>query len=78
MINCRKKIILWLGGAAILGVLLLVIGCNLIVAWKSNGKTYDSVNEIPHNRIGLLLATSPITPGGAHNFYFNSSLKNYS
>lgn len=75
MMNRRKRIILWLGGVAILGVLLLVIGCNLIVAWEANGKTYDSVSQIPHNRIGLLLATSPITPGGAHNFYFDNRIK---
>ena len=75
MIKRRKKIILWLGGIAILGVVLLVVSCNLIVAWDSNGKTYDSVSQIPHNRVGLLLATSPITPGGAHNFYFNNRIK---
>lgn len=73
MMKRRKKIILWLGGIAILGVVLLVVSCNLIVAWDSNGKTYDSVSQIPHNRVGLLLATSPITPGGAHNFYFRFS-----
>lgn len=75
MINCRKKIILWLGSIAIFGIVLLIVGCNLVVAWDSNGKTSDSVSQIPHNRVGLLLATSPITPGGAHNFYFNNRIK---
>ena len=73
--NRRKKIILWLGSIAIFGIVLLIVGCNLVVAWDSNGKTYDSVSQIPHNRVGLLLATSPITPGGAHNFYFNNRIK---
>ena len=71
----RKKIILWLGGIAIFGVALLVVGCNLIVVWDSKGKTYDSVSQIPHNRVGLLLATSPTTSGGAHNFYFDNRIK---
>lgn len=71
----RKKIILWFGGIAIFGIVLLVVSCNLIVAWDSNGKIYDSVSQIPHNRVGLLLATSPITPGGAHNFYFDNRIK---
>lgn len=71
----RKKIILWLGVIAIFGIVLIIIGCNLIVAWDSNGKTYDYVSQIPHNRVGLLLATSPITPGGAHNFYFDNRIK---
>lgn len=71
----RKKIILWLGGIAIFGIALLVVDCNLIVAWDSKGKNYDYVSQIPHNRVGLLLATSPITPGGAHNFYFDNRIK---
>lgn len=71
----RKKIILWLSGIAIFGVVLLIVGCNLVVALDSNGKTYDSVNLIPHNRVGFMLATSPITPGGAHNFYFDNRIK---
>lgn len=60
----RKKIILWLSGIAIFGIAFLVIVCKLIVAWDTNEKTYDSANQIPHNRVGLLLATSPITPRG--------------
>lgn len=75
MMNSRKKIILWLGGIAIFGIVLLVVVCNIIVAWDSNGKTYDFISQIPHNRVGLLLATSPITPGGAHNFYFDNRIK---
>ena len=71
----RKKIIFWIGGIAIFGVVLLIVGCNIVVAWDSSGKTYDSVSQIPHNRVGLLLATSPITPGGAHNFYFDNRIK---
>ena len=46
-----------------------------IVVWNASGKTYDNVEDIPHNKVGLLLATSPITPGGAHNFYFENRIK---
>ena len=45
-----------------------------IVSWNASGRTYDDVNEIPHNKVGLLLATSPITPGGAHNYYFENRI----
>lgn len=56
-------------------VLLVIIACHYIVVWKASGKTYDNVTDIPHHKVGLLLATSPITPGGAHNFYFDNRIK---
>ena len=66
--------------------LLLILGCGLviiiglliaywIVSWNATGRTYVNVNEIPHNKVGLLLATSPITPSGAHNYYFENRIK---
>lgn len=70
----HKKIIRLIAiGAACL--LLLIIVCHYIVVWNASGKTYDNVDAIPHNKVGLLLATSPITPGGAHNFYFENRIK---
>ena len=50
----------------LLGVcfLLLIIGCHWIVSFNSKGKTFDTIEEIPYNRIGLLLATSPFTKEG--------------
>lgn len=67
----------------ILTVLFIIIGlfilllciCYGLVSWNAYGRTYDDVNDIPHNKYGLLLATSPITPGGAHNFYFDNRIK---
>lgn len=47
----------------------------MLVIANANGKTFDDVSEMPHNKVGLLLATSPITPGGAHNFYFDNRIK---
>ncbi len=56
-------------------IFALVLICHFIVAGNASGRTYDDVDSIPHNRYGLLLATSPITPGGAHNFYFDNRIK---
>ena len=56
-------------------VLLVIISCHCIVVWNASGETYDNVSDIPHNKVGLLLATSPITPGGAHNYYFENRIK---
>lgn len=70
----RKNIIRLIAiGTACL--LFLIIVCHYIVVWNASGKTYDNVEAIPHNKVGLLLATSPITPGGAHNFYFENRIK---
>ena len=57
---------------AVIGV---IVSCHLSVVRKASGRTYDSVDSIPYNRVGLLLATSPITPGGARNFYFDNRIK---
>lgn len=65
---------MWISTVTVV-VLLIVVGCHLAVVWNASGRTYDSVSDIPHNRVGLLLATSPITPGGAHNFYFENRIK---
>lgn len=55
--------------------ILVIIAFHSIVVWNASGKTYDNVEDIPHNKVGLLLATSPITPGGAHNYYFENRIK---
>lgn len=68
------KILIW-AICSVIVLLLLTIACNFIVVGNASGRTYDCVDSIPHNRYGLLLATSPITPGGAHNFYFDNRIK---
>lgn len=55
-------------------VMFVVIGCNLAVNYNAKGRVFDRCEDVPHNTYGLLLATSPITPGGAHNFYFDNRI----
>lgn len=69
----KKTIKLFAIGTACL--IFVIIACHSIVVWNASGKTYDNVEEIPHNKVGLLLATSPITPGGAHYYYFENRIK---
>lgn len=71
----KHKKIFRLIAIGVVCVLLLIVACHYIVVWNASGKTYDNVADIPHNKVGLLLATSPITPGGAHNFYFDNRIK---
>ena len=70
----KKRIIIGISlifGFCIIGLFL----CYGLVTWNASGRTYDDVKDIPHNKYALLLATSPITPGGAHNFYFDNRIK---
>lgn len=53
-----KYLLLGLLTVLILGV-TSVVGSHCYVKYKSNGKTYTSVNSIPSNRVGVLLGTSP-------------------
>ena len=56
-------------------VLLVIVVCHCVVVWNASGKTYDKVEAVPHNKVGLLLANSPITPGGAHNYFYDNRIK---
>ncbi len=69
------KISLWAAISICILLIVIILTCHFIVVCNASGRTYDDVDSIPHNRYGLLLATSPITPGGAHNFYFDNRIK---
>ena len=71
----KHKKILKLFAVGSTSVLLVIIVCYFIVVMNASGKTYDNVADVPHYKVGLLLATSPITPGGAHNYYFENRIK---
>lgn len=66
----------WRWTVGIISVFILTLGlCYGLVSWNASGRTFDDVKDIPHNKFALLLATSPITPEGAHNFYFDNRIK---
>jgi SanA protein len=71
----KMKKIAKIGLSVIAAVLLFTIICNVVVIVNASGKTIDDVDNVPHREYGLLLATSPITPTGAHNFYFDNRIK---
>lgn len=62
----------------ILAIIILLIailcGSYYVVVWNAIGQTFESVDSVPRNKAGLLLGTSPITPQGAHNFYFDNRI----
>lgn len=57
--------------ALLLGVLLLIVICNRIIINKASGRIYHSVEDIPYNKVGLVLGTNPFLKGGAPNPYFH-------
>lgn len=70
-----KKRILIICCALVAIVLTVVIYCNVAVVNNAKGRTYDRAFDIGQGHTyGLLLATSPITPGGAHNYYFDNRI----
>lgn len=55
--------------------IVIICVCYLSVDYNAHGQTFDNVDEVPEHEYGLLLGTSPITPQGAHNFYFDNRIK---
>lgn len=56
-------------------ILIGMIGlCYLIIKYNAYNKTFDNVSCIPQNKVGLLLGTSPVTPQGEHNYYFDNRI----
>lgn len=55
-------------------LIAIIVGCNIAVIYNGKGRVFDRAGDVPHNTYGLLLATSPITPKGGHNFYFDNRI----
>lgn len=70
-----KKKALWIGITFVSSVILVILVCYLIVDFNASGRTFDKVEDVSEHEYGLLLGTSPITPQGAHNFYFDNRIK---
>jgi SanA protein len=66
-----KKILLALASILLLFCILLCASY-AIIENSSNGKTYDNVQNIPKNRVGLILGTAKkLTTGKANPYYTN-------
>lgn len=70
-----KKKIIKLSIVAMTIIVVALVGCYIIVSVNANGRTYNIVEDIPYNKVGLLLGTSPITPQGEHNYYFDNRIQ---
>lgn len=70
----KRKIVAAAISGMVWGVALIGM-CYIMVSANASGHTYDDIEDVPHNTFALLLATSPITPSGEHNFNFDNRIK---
>lgn len=67
-----------IGIAVLLGVLaiaLILFSCNRIINKATKNRTYWSIQNIPKNRVGLVLGTSNKLVGGGSNPYYTNRIK---
>ena len=51
-------------------ILFLFFAPSILIVLSSKNKTYNSVKELPHNKVGLLLGTSKYVTRGHINLYY--------
>lgn len=53
-------------------IFMLIIGCYLYVEYTSKDLTYRCIEDVPHNKVGLVLGTNPISRySGRRNPYYD-------
>lgn len=69
----NKKCKIVIGFCAVMPIVCMatVFICFYIVRSYAEDKLYSDVEQIPHNKVGLLLGTAPVTPWGVHNNYYD-------
>ena len=69
----KQLMVVALGSTLVVTIIIAV--CNILVVGNAKGRTFDNISDVPAREIGLLLGTSPITPSGEHNYYFDNRIK---
>ncbi len=66
-------------GWGLLSLIILLVGvvalASFVIDHYSKERTYDSVQSIPYNRVGLVLGTSKSLRSGGANPYFTNRIK---
>ena len=76
--NKRKKIAIAsvLALIAVLAVAVIAPAtCYMTVKSSTEERIYDDIEEIPYNRVGLLLGTNPTLKNGKPNYYFTYRIR---
>ena len=66
----KRFIVLYIAAGLLLSVLLVVIICNAKVEDAAAGKTFSKVEDLPYNKVGLVLGTGKTLEGGFINPYY--------
>ena len=57
-------------------IVTVMVVCDRMVDHAAKDRLYDSVEDVPHRKVGLVLGTSPIsTWNGRRNYYFDHRIK---
>ncbi|TRZ43205.1 SanA/YdcF family protein [Robertkochia solimangrovi] len=67
MFRKKKRYILTV---PLIGILILVLLSDHIITDYSNGKTFDTLSELPKHKVGLVLGTSKLLKDGNLNLFF--------
>ena len=71
----RKMIIVVVVSVVALLFCVMVV-CDRLVAYNARGRMYDSVESVPHRKVGLILGTSPVSYWtGRRSLYFDNRIK---
>ncbi|MDR4988496.1 MAG: ElyC/SanA/YdcF family protein [Bacteroidales bacterium] len=54
---------------------VLLISANLIIGAGTKDYLFDEITEVPHNKVGLVLGTSPRVRNGGPNPYFTNRMQ---
>ena len=66
----KKREVLLVAVLLVAAVALASLGINLHVYHTSKGRCYESTDDMPYRRVGLLLGTTPYLKNGNMNLYF--------
>ena len=64
------RTVLYTAAASAAAVVAVTVLATLLIESSAGEYLYDSTDDIPYNRAGLLLGTTPYSPGGGINPYF--------
>ena len=68
------KAFLWCTGGLAAVVVVFTVIVNSLVDSTANDRIYSSIADVPHNRVALLLGTSPLNRNRRPNSYFTNRI----
>src|SRR5687768_1891002 len=66
----KRFIVLCIAAGLLISVVLITLVCNAKVENAAAGKTFSKAEDVPHNKVGLVLGTGKTIEGGFINPYY--------